>query len=438
MRTNNSTFASTTVIYIADRVLDALGSDVSVAGLINNNWKPGSVLNFAIGTDNNAGYLIDSISYNSAYDFYTIGVTYLFHVRSSSSSWSSSAAYGVVAAGLPGATGPEGATGPTGAPGATGASGPTGATGPTGSTGPTGVTGETGPQGITGDTGATGETGPAGATGPQGIQGITGDTGATGATGPQGIQGDTGATGPQGSTGDTGATGASGPTGATGPQGITGDTGATGPQGITGDTGPEGATGPQGETGASGPTSPYDEDFDNVDPYIFLFKDDTGNITGTYDIYYDDVSGSLGLGGMIINNGVAGPDGGGSIEYYHELIRTVRDPDSGNAITSGNFALTKYDGQVQRVTPTGAMTMTGLNDFQVSTANPGTTDTVTLIVAQGATGYAVNLPTGSQYKYSGNQTTVGTTANSVTMITITAARLNAITMYLFSVSPEFV
>ena len=104
--------------------------------------------------------------------------------------------------GQTGPTGPTGATGPTGFTGPsgtfTGPTGPTGATGPTGPTGPAGTfTGPTGPLGYTGPTGFTG---PAGTfTGPTGPTGSTGYTGATGFTGPSGTF-----TGPTGSTGPTG------------------------------------------------------------------------------------------------------------------------------------------------------------------------------------------------------------------------------------------
>jgi hypothetical protein len=65
-------------------------------------------------------------------------------------------------------------------------------------------------------------------------------------------------------------------------------------------------------------------------------------------------------------------------------------------------------------------------------------DTLTIIVEQGATPYTVTLPTGTAYKYAGNSSTVGATANSVTMISVTAANVSGTTTYLTTVSPEFV
>jgi hypothetical protein len=72
------------------------------------------------------------------------------------------------------------------------------------------------------------------------------------------------------------------------------------------------------------------------------------------------------------------------------------------------------------------------------TNNDAQVDTLTIIVKQGATPYTVTLPTGSAYKYAGNVSTVGATANAVTMISVTAANVAGTTTYLTTVSPEFV
>jgi hypothetical protein len=81
----------------------------------------------------------------------------------------------------------------------------------------------------------------------------------------------------------------------------------------------------------------------------------------------------------------------------------------------------------------------------VTTANDGTnndsqTDTVTLIIEQGATPYTVTVPTGNAaIKYAGNVTTVSSVANTTTMIAITAYRTAANTTgYLTTISPGFV
>jgi len=111
--------------------------------------------------------------------------------------------------------------------------------------------------------------------------------------------------------------------------------------------------------------------------------------------------------------------------------------------TTGTVNINKTNGQVQYIAPTGNITIGSLTNF-VTNANDGTnndaqTDTVTLIITQGATPYTVTMPTGNAaIKYAGNLTTVGSTANSVTMISITAANVSGAAMYMTTISPEFV
>jgi hypothetical protein len=125
----------------------------------------------------------------------------------------------------------------------------------------------------------------------------------------------------------------------------------------------------------------------------------------------------------------------GSLRAFHEF-------NYGSNSTSGSITINKANGQTQQITPTGALTITGFSNF-VTSASDGTNtdeqaDTVTLIISQPAgSGYAVNLPTGSTFKYAGGANTVGTTAESVTMISITGIRIGGTTTYLITVSPEF-
>jgi hypothetical protein len=124
----------------------------------------------------------------------------------------------------------------------------------------------------------------------------------------------------------------------------------------------------------------------------------------------------------------------GSLRAYHEFEAATA--------TSGSFAIDKNTAQVHNIVPTGNCTITGYSNM-VTSASDGTNtdaqvDTLTIIVEQGATPYTVTLPTGSTYKYAGNISTVGTTANSVTMISVTAANVAGTTTYLTTVSPEFV
>jgi hypothetical protein len=124
----------------------------------------------------------------------------------------------------------------------------------------------------------------------------------------------------------------------------------------------------------------------------------------------------------------------GSVRRYHEFETP--------ATTTGSFALDKNEAQVHSIVPTGNCTITGYSNMVVSasdgTNNDAQVDTLTVIVKQGATPYTVTLPTGSAYKYAGGVSTVGATANAVTLISVTAANVAGTTTYLTTVSPEFV
>lgn len=126
----------------------------------------------------------------------------------------------------------------------------------------------------------------------------------------------------------------------------------------------------------------------------------------------------------------------GSLRSYHEYQYATA--------TSGTVNIDKTNSQVQFIAPTGNITIGDLQNF-VTTANDGTNndsqaDTVTLIIQQGATPYTVTMPTGNaSIKYAANVSTISTTANSVTMVSITAYRTAAnAAMYLTTISPEFV
>ena len=123
-------------------------------------------------------------------------------------------------------------------------------------------------------------------------------------------------------------------------------------------------------------------------------------------------------------------------------LRSYTEFNYGNNTANGGITISKNNGQVQQITPTGAITSITYADF-VPSASDGTNtdqqaDTVTLIIAQSATPYAVSMPVGADYKYSGGGNTVSLTANSVTMISITAVNISGTTTYLTTISPEFV
>ena len=125
----------------------------------------------------------------------------------------------------------------------------------------------------------------------------------------------------------------------------------------------------------------------------------------------------------------------GSLRSYNEFQYATA--------TSGTVNIDKTNAQVQFIAPTANVTIGDYQNF-VTTANDGTNndtqaDTVTLIIQQGATPYTVTMPTGNaSIKYASGNSTVGVTANSVTMVSITAYRSVAnASVYLTTVSPEF-
>ena len=126
----------------------------------------------------------------------------------------------------------------------------------------------------------------------------------------------------------------------------------------------------------------------------------------------------------------------GSLRSYNEFQYATA--------TSGTVNIDKTNAQVQFIAPTANVTIGDFQNFVTTASNSvsdiNQTDTVTLIIKQGATPYTVTMPTGNaSIKYASNVTTVGSTANSVTMVAITAIRSagNA-AIYLSTVSPEFV
>jgi hypothetical protein len=123
----------------------------------------------------------------------------------------------------------------------------------------------------------------------------------------------------------------------------------------------------------------------------------------------------------------------GSLRAYHTFQA------GGN--TTGTWDINKQNGQVQAISATGNITIGSYTNF-VTTANDGTnndnqTDTVTLIIEQGATPYTVTMPTGNaSIRYASGNSTVPATANSTTTISIQAYRSAAnATAYITTISP---
>jgi hypothetical protein len=127
----------------------------------------------------------------------------------------------------------------------------------------------------------------------------------------------------------------------------------------------------------------------------------------------------------------------GSLSSFNEF--------TGN-ITSSGGALTvdKSTAQVQQIYPTENITSITFSNFVARVQKPDSTyanqsDTVTLIIVQGATPYTVAMPSGTAYRYAGGINTVGSTANTTTMISITGTYNynTAANQYLITISPEF-
>jgi len=126
----------------------------------------------------------------------------------------------------------------------------------------------------------------------------------------------------------------------------------------------------------------------------------------------------------------------GSLRRYTEYRANITS-------SSGTLTVDKNTAQIQNLVPTEAITTVNFANFAPtlsdSVNNDSQADTVTLIIQQGATPYAITMPTAnSTIKYAGGVNTVGATANAVTMIATTATVSTAGTLYLITISPEFV
>jgi hypothetical protein len=124
----------------------------------------------------------------------------------------------------------------------------------------------------------------------------------------------------------------------------------------------------------------------------------------------------------------------GSLRNYHEYQYSTA--------TSGTVNIDKNNAQIQYIAPTANVTIGDFQNFVTtasnSVSNINQTDTVTLIIKQGATPYSVFMPTGNAaIKYASGNSTVGVTANAVTMISVSAANVAGAALYMVTVSPEF-
>jgi len=126
----------------------------------------------------------------------------------------------------------------------------------------------------------------------------------------------------------------------------------------------------------------------------------------------------------------------GTLSQYHEEVTYQSNP-------SANYEVTKWnDRQIAFIEVTQDLTITNFNGY-IGIANYRSMDTVTLMFRQDATGgHTVTLPTGSTYLYANSNNIVGTTANSVTMVTVSISDIGETYdtnqyLHFISVSPEF-
>ena len=127
----------------------------------------------------------------------------------------------------------------------------------------------------------------------------------------------------------------------------------------------------------------------------------------------------------------------GSLETFNEYTANVTS-------SSGSVAVNKSLGQVQQLYLTENVTTITFSNFVTRVLRPNNSyvnqsDTVTLILQQGATPYTVTMPTGTAYRYAGGGSTVSSTANTTVMISITGTYNynTAADQYLITISPGF-
>ena len=174
----------------------------------------------------------------------------------------------------------------------------------------------------------------------------------------------------------------------------------------------------------------------NVTGNLFCFYNGNATSLGAYAVQTANTARAAANYYFLRNDDTVAQVQLGSLRSYNEFQFATA--------TSGTVNINKLNAQVQFIAPTANVTIGDFQNF-VTTANDGTNndtqaDTVTVIIQQGATPYTITMPTGNaSIKYAANVTTVSTTANSVTMVSITAFRSSGnAAIYLTTVSPGFV
>ena len=125
----------------------------------------------------------------------------------------------------------------------------------------------------------------------------------------------------------------------------------------------------------------------------------------------------------------------GSLRAYHTYQYSTG--------TSGTVDINKNNGQIQWILPTGNVTIGSYLNFVTAASNSvvsqNQSDTVTLIIEQGGTGYDIFMPGANAIiKYANGVSTISNVAGTITTVTIQAYRNSGNTAtYLTTISPVF-
>jgi hypothetical protein len=174
----------------------------------------------------------------------------------------------------------------------------------------------------------------------------------------------------------------------------------------------------------------------NVTGNLFCFYNGNATSLGAYSIQTPNTARAATNYYFLRNDDTVAQVQLGSLRSYNEFQYSLA--------TSGTVNINKTNAQVQYLAPTANVTIGDFQNFVTnandSVNNDPQTDTVTLIIQQGATPYTITMPTGNaSIKYANGISTIGSTANAVILVSISAVRNIAANtaVYLTTISPEF-
>jgi hypothetical protein len=173
----------------------------------------------------------------------------------------------------------------------------------------------------------------------------------------------------------------------------------------------------------------------NVTSNLFCFYNGNASTLGTHGVLTGNTARAATNYYFLRNDDDVAQVKLGSLRNYHEFQFSTA--------TTGTVNIDKNNAQIQLIAPTANVTIGDFQNFVTTASNSvssiNQTDTVTLIIKQGATPYTVTMPTGNAaIKYASGNSTVGATANAVTMISVSGANVGGAALYMVTVSPEFV